>query len=1067
MPVTVVEPPATPLTVLRTTLFPLLGPLGTAGLVLIFVIFMLIQREDLRDRLLRLIGQGRLNASTQALDEAAQRVSRYLLMQSLINGGTGLAVAIGLFFIGVPNAILWGLFAAVLRFIPYLGPWIAAMLPILISLAVFPGWEKPFLTLGLFLLIELVSNNVVEPLVYGSETGISTIGILVSAVFWTWLWGPVGLLMATPLTVCLVVMGRYVPQLQFLDVLLGDQPPLPIEAQVYHRLLAMDSTEVGTVLESCMKERTVAEFYDEVLIPALILAERDRHRGELSPEREEFIDTTMREWIEELAGRTVEDGSLGTETVDGKAAADRLVCVPAHDMADELAGTCSRNSPCAAGSRSVLEYDMPRSEALRQLAELGAEQVFISALAPFAYTQAREVCRDLRAHFPGLRIVVALWDLRAEAERYRKRLMAAGADEVVATLEEAVRAIRLAPAREADPAAVAGELAKAFREGDLQGAETLLAEAERKLPVESLAVEVLQPALEELRDDAAAGRIPAQQEKLCGDFLRERLFTLGDAAPQGQGYRALALSASEEEEEIGLLILSLLLRRAGWSVVNLGQRAPDEGFDDVIASVRPHAILMSAALRLSANRMLALAETLNREHPGSSSSSTARGSAPRPCRGWAGRRSASATTPGTRWLRSRGACPRCGCPRRPRRPPRGTRRRERRARRAACLRLQRMTPLALTVLAVALVSWLVWIQRRTGVFLEYLYFCRFPLSFGLLLAALPAIALWGAPSLLANLFRLTPGEILLISFFATLTAWMVLITLELIVAYAPSRFRVPRLTLPHWLVHYRIPLFTLLALPLIATAVVQSRSPLGRGLGMAAVGMVLAAAVLLLATYVYSRVGGTIPLVLEALPRVARGRGSGHGYIDPRRKLGRGHILAAAAFGVSVFLYGLGYFFLRPDRVLVPALAYMLLAHPGGMGAAGASFLLDRYRVPVVFRAPPSLLSQPDSTRTTTTGWRRGRRGGRRAAGRAFDASDLQELGQGDRPVVVVASGGGITARCGPPGAHRTAAGPGDRAHPVDPPRSARSPGGASAPCTSSTAIENGQPPAAEARPGS
>jgi predicted PurR-regulated permease PerM/methanogenic corrinoid protein MtbC1 len=619
VPVTVVEPPATPLTVLRTTLFPLLGPLGTAGLVIIFVIFMLIQREDLRDRLLRLFGQGRLNTSTQALDEAAERVSRYLLMQSLINGGTGTAVGIGLFFIGVPNAILWGLFAAVLRFIPYVGPWIAASLPVLISLAVFPGWEKPLLTLGLFLLIELISNNVVEPLVYGSETGISTIGILVSAVFWTWLWGPVGLLMATPLTVCLVVIGRYVPQLQFLDVLLGDQPPLPIEAQVYHRLLAMDSSEVGAVLESCMKERTVAQLYDGVLIPALILAERDRHRGELSPERQEFIDTTIRDWIDELAGRTVEDGSLGVETVAGEDAAERLVCVPAHDVADELAGHMFAQLAVRGGTPAVLEYDMPRSEVLRRLAELGAEQIFISALAPFAYTQAREVCRDLRSHFPGVRIVVALWDLRAEAERYRRRLTAAGADEVVATLEEAVRAIRLAPAREVDPAAVTAELVKAFRDDDLAGAGTLLAEAERKLPVASLAVEVLQPVLEELRDDAAAGRISAEREKLGGDLVRERLFALGDAAPQGQaqgqGYRALAVSASEEEEEIGLLILALLLRRAGWSVVHLGQRAPDEGFDDVIASVQPHAILFSATLRLSANRMLALAETLHREHP--------------------------------------------------------------------------------------------------------------------------------------------------------------------------------------------------------------------------------------------------------------------------------------------------------------------------------------------------------------------------------------------------------------------------------------------------------------------
>ena len=614
MPVTVVEPPATPLTILRTTLFPLLGPLGTAGLVIIFVIFMLIQREDLRDRLLRLIGQGRLNTSTQALDEAAQRVSRYLLMQSLINGGTGLAVGIGLFFIGVPNAILWGLFAAVLRFIPYLGPWVAASLPVLISLAVFPGWEKPLLALGLFLAIELISNNVVEPLVYGSETGISTIGILVSAVFWTWLWGPVGLLMATPLTVCLVVIGRYVPQLQFLDVLLGDQPPLPLEAQIYQRLLAMDAAEVGVALESCLRERTVAELYDGVLIPALVLAERDRHRGELSPEREEFIDTTIRDWIEELAGRTCEDGSLGVETVAGRQAVERLVCVPAHDRADELAGHMLAQLAVRGAVPTVLEYDLPRAEVLRRLAEIGAEQVFISAVEPFAYTQAREVCRDLRAHFPRLRIVVALWDLRAEAERFRRRLEAAGADEVVATLQEAVKAIRLSAARNLDPAVLGVELGRAFRSGDLPKAETLLTHGEPLIPLETLVLDVLQPLGAALRRDVAAGRMTTEQGRLALDLLCERLIALNAAAPQGSGYRALAISMPGEQE-IGPLILALLMRHAGWSVVHLIQRSPDESFEEAVASVQPHALVLSAASAASAERLLDLAAALHRGHP--------------------------------------------------------------------------------------------------------------------------------------------------------------------------------------------------------------------------------------------------------------------------------------------------------------------------------------------------------------------------------------------------------------------------------------------------------------------
>jgi predicted PurR-regulated permease PerM/methanogenic corrinoid protein MtbC1 len=613
--VTVVEPPLSPIAVLRVAVSPLLGPLGTAGLVLIFVIFMLIRREDMRDRLLRLSGEGRLNVTTQALDEAAHRVSRYLLMQSLVNTGTAVAVGVGLLLIGVPNALLWGLLAGILRFIPYVGPWVAASLPVLMSLAVFPGWLQPALALGLFLGIELISNNFVEPLLYGAETGISTIGILVAAVFWTWLWGPVGLLLATPLTVCVVVLGRYVPQLRFLNVLLGDEPPLPLEAQVYHRLLAMDPAEAGTVLETSLKGKTVAEHYDTVLIPALILAERDRHRGELTTEREDFVETTIRDWIEELSGRTGEDGSLGPETA-GDATAGRLVCVPANDRADELAGQMFAQLAARGSEATVLPYELPRSEVLRRLAELGAEQVFISALAPFAYTQAREVCRDLRTHFPGLRIVVALWDLRAEAERFRRRLVAAGADEVVATLSDAVKAVRQSPSRAADTSALAAELGKALCDLDTTRAEKLLADAEQQLPIETLAAEVLLPALAGLGSDRKSGRLTPGQETLAGDLLRARLVALGEESPQNHGYRALVASDPAEESEAGLLIFTLLLRRAGWSVVHLGQREDDDGLDEVIAAVQPHALLLSATHPSTAAPLLSLAETLHARHPG-------------------------------------------------------------------------------------------------------------------------------------------------------------------------------------------------------------------------------------------------------------------------------------------------------------------------------------------------------------------------------------------------------------------------------------------------------------------
>ncbi|MDQ3625453.1 MAG: AI-2E family transporter, partial [Verrucomicrobiota bacterium] len=227
VPVQVVETSsANPMELLQLIAAPLLGPLGTAALVLLLLIFMLLQREDLRSRLIRLIGQGRISGTTRAMDDAGQRVARYLLMQLVINVTYGIPVAIGLYFIGVPNAMLWGAFATVLRFIPYVGPWIAAVIPIALSLAVSDSWMMPLLTIGLFIVLELLSNNVMEPWLYGKHTGIAPIALIMAAVFWTWLWGPLGLVLATPMTVCLVVMGRHVPRLSFLSVVLSDEEAL-------------------------------------------------------------------------------------------------------------------------------------------------------------------------------------------------------------------------------------------------------------------------------------------------------------------------------------------------------------------------------------------------------------------------------------------------------------------------------------------------------------------------------------------------------------------------------------------------------------------------------------------------------------------------------------------------------------------------------------------------------------------------------------------------------------------------------------------------------------------------
>jgi len=208
----------------RSAIGPMVEPLARAGLVIVLVILMLIQREDLRNRLIRLVGYGSFKVTNQALEEAGQRISRYLLMQTIINASFGLAVGFALYLIGLPYAILWGFLAMALRFIPYIGPFAAASMPSVLSLAVFEGWYWPMVVAGLFLALELLINMVLEPLLYSESAGVSGVGLVVAIAFWTWLWGPVGLVLATPLTVCVVVLGRYVPGLDFVGVLISDRP---------------------------------------------------------------------------------------------------------------------------------------------------------------------------------------------------------------------------------------------------------------------------------------------------------------------------------------------------------------------------------------------------------------------------------------------------------------------------------------------------------------------------------------------------------------------------------------------------------------------------------------------------------------------------------------------------------------------------------------------------------------------------------------------------------------------------------------------------------------------------
>ena len=299
--VVVQEPEPTSRELIQTVVGPLISPLATAGIVIVFVIFMLLKRDDLRDRMIRLVGSRDLPRTTQALNDAARRVGRYLLMQLIVNTTYGIPIGIGLWLIGIPNPILWGMLCTVLRFVPYIGPIIAAFFPLVLAVAVDPNWNTLLWAGALFIVIELISNNFIEPLLYGSSTGLSPVAVIAAAVFWTWLWGPIGLLLSTPLTVCAVVLGQHVPGLAFLDVLLGSEPVLSPPQQLYKRLLVGDAIEATEQAEEQLRESSLAEFYDETLIPALALAEQDHVRGSLGEDQLVRVAESAVAMVENLA----------------------------------------------------------------------------------------------------------------------------------------------------------------------------------------------------------------------------------------------------------------------------------------------------------------------------------------------------------------------------------------------------------------------------------------------------------------------------------------------------------------------------------------------------------------------------------------------------------------------------------------------------------------------------------------------------------------------------------------------------------------------------------------------
>ena len=423
----------------------LLQALASAVVVTVLAIFMLLERRELRDRVILLIGYRRMTATTRALDEAGTRISRYLLMQSTINGGFGVAVGLGLFLIGVPYPVIWGALAAALRFIPYVGSFVAAFLTLALSLAVFPGWLQPALVLGLFLVLDLVIM-VIEPWLYGQSAGVSQVALLIAVIFWAWLWGPVGLLLATPLTVCLIVLGKHLPALRFIVTLMGDRPVIEAKARYYQRLLARDQDEAADIVEAYVSADGRESVYDAVLLPALYYAKQDRDRGLLSEGDAQFVGQATREILDVLA----HDASASPERDTGDLpvsdpGADtrvRIAGCPARDEADGLALEMVRH--LLAPARCQLEVSgtgMLTAEVVAWVDLHRPAVLCIGSVAPGGLSQARHLCKRLRSQCPELKIVVGRWGLHDDRDTDRQQLLAAGADHVETTVLDTQRVL--------------------------------------------------------------------------------------------------------------------------------------------------------------------------------------------------------------------------------------------------------------------------------------------------------------------------------------------------------------------------------------------------------------------------------------------------------------------------------------------------------------------------------------------------------------------------------------------------------------------------------------------------
>lgn len=439
LPVKIIEAPTLSETA-QFVLTPILDFLWKVGLVMLLLFFMLLNHEDLKARIIRLIGPARMGMTTRAMSDAGDRVSHYLRMELMLNISFGLLLSIGLYFIGIPNAELWGGLLVLLRFIPYIGVWLSAVIPIVLSFIISSSWLTPLYTIGLYLSLDLVCSNIFEPLLYGASTGVSSTALLIAVVFWTLLWGPIGLLLAVPLTVCLVVIGRHVPRFEFLSILLSDERVLEVHEECYHLLLTEEPDTAMLLIDEYLKTNSIINLYDLVLIPLLNVIERDIRSESLDSETAKYLYQVIQDIIEESISSKSSSDEINSLSIIKSL---EIFFIPYQTVSEKLVN----NMISELIKRNVLYVETLalkfKSKKILEHAEYYKPNlILISMISPQTLSQIRQFLRDIKTKLPDTTIIIGLWQVQKINKELIDKVESLGADKVIFSIIEFINEIK-------------------------------------------------------------------------------------------------------------------------------------------------------------------------------------------------------------------------------------------------------------------------------------------------------------------------------------------------------------------------------------------------------------------------------------------------------------------------------------------------------------------------------------------------------------------------------------------------------------------------------------------------